>query len=44
MRMGALRGGSAGAEELAASERWLRDEGVVSPERWAFMVAPARSP
>jgi eukaryotic-like serine/threonine-protein kinase len=40
LRRGRLIGGEAGRAEALLAERWMRDHGVVSPERTAAMMAP----
>ena len=40
LRRGRLEGGDAGRAEAALAERWMRDRGVLDPERTAAMMAP----
>ncbi len=40
LRRGRLIGGDAGLAEAALADRWMRERGVVSPERTAAMMAP----
>jgi hypothetical protein len=37
---GKLVGGDAGAARVAAAERWMASQGVVSPSRISAMIAP----
>lgn len=39
-RLGELRGGSAGRELTAASERWMRENEIQNPARMALAIAP----
>jgi hypothetical protein len=39
-RRGELIGGSEGQALIAASETWMRAEGIRSPERLAYVFAP----
>jgi len=40
LRRGHLISGDAGRAEAALAERWMRERGVISPERTAAMMAP----
>jgi hypothetical protein len=39
-RLGELEEGAKSRELRENAERWIRGQGIVSPERWAGMYAP----
>jgi serine/threonine protein kinase len=41
-RKGQVMAGTGGAQLVASADRWMADEGVVSPARMAFTFAPCR--
>ena len=43
-RWGKLTGGETGSQQVAAAEAWMRDQGILRPERMAATLAPGFEP